>query len=28
LRDKNTPLNVQLYQEWMNKRSHQKLLRP
>jgi hypothetical protein len=28
LRGKNTPLNVQLYQEWMNKRSHQKLLRP
>lgn len=28
LRGKNTPLNVQLYQEWMSKRSHQKLLRP
>jgi hypothetical protein len=28
LRGKNTPLNVQLYQEWMGKRSHQKLLRP
>src|SRR6202166_597271 len=27
LRGKNTPLNVQLYQEWMNKRSHQNLLR-
>jgi len=27
LRGKNTPLNVQLYQEWMSKRSHQKLLR-
>jgi hypothetical protein len=27
LRGKNTPLNVQLYQEWMGKRSHQKLLR-
>jgi len=27
LRDKNTPLNVQLYQEWMSKRSHQNLLR-
>jgi hypothetical protein len=28
LRGKNTPLNVQLYQEWMSKRTHQKLLRP
>jgi hypothetical protein len=28
LRGKNTPLNVQPYQEWMSKRSHQKLLRP
>jgi DNA-binding transcriptional regulator YhcF (GntR family) len=28
LRGKNTPLNVQPYQEWMGKRSHQKLLRP
>jgi DNA-binding MarR family transcriptional regulator len=28
LRGKNTPLNVQPYQEWMTKRSHQKLLRP
>jgi hypothetical protein len=28
LRGKNTPLNVQLYQEWMSKRSHQNLLRP
>jgi hypothetical protein len=28
LRGKNTPLNVQLYQDWMSKRSHQKLLRP
>ena len=27
LRGKNTPLNVQLYQEWMSKRSHQNLLR-
>jgi hypothetical protein len=28
LRGKNTPLNVQPYQEWMSKRSHQNLLRP
>jgi hypothetical protein len=28
LRGKNTPLNVQPYQDWMNKRSHQNLLRP
>jgi hypothetical protein len=28
LRGKNTPLNLQLYQEWRSKRSHQKLLRP
>lgn len=28
LRGKNTPLHVQLYQEWMSKRTHQKLLRP
>jgi hypothetical protein len=28
LRGKNTPLNVQLYQQWMSKRSHQNLLRP
>ncbi|HXM90954.1 MAG TPA: hypothetical protein VN974_05375 [Candidatus Dormibacteraeota bacterium] len=28
LRGKNTPLNVQPYQEWMGKRSHQNLLRP
>jgi hypothetical protein len=27
LRGKNTPLNVQPYQEWMSKRSHQNLLR-
>jgi hypothetical protein len=27
LRAKNTPLNVQPYQQWMNKRSHQNLLR-
>ena len=27
LRGKNTPLNVQPYQEWMSKRSHQTLLR-
>jgi hypothetical protein len=27
LRRKNTPLNVQPYQEWMSKRSHQDLLR-
>ena len=27
LRGKNTPLNVQPYQEWMGKRSHQNLLR-
>src|ERR1700692_2035785 len=27
LRGKNTPLNVHPYQEWMSKRSHQKLLR-
>jgi hypothetical protein len=26
LRGKNAPLNLQLYQEWMSKRSHQKLL--
>jgi hypothetical protein len=25
---KNAPLNLQLYQEWMSKRSHQNLLRP
>jgi len=28
LRGKNTPLNLQLYQDWMSKRSHQNLLRP
>src|ERR1700674_1481937 len=28
LRGKNTPLNVQPYQEWMSKRSHQNLLHP
>jgi len=28
LRGKNIPLNVQPYQEWMSKRSHQNLLRP
>jgi DNA-binding MarR family transcriptional regulator len=28
LRGKNTPLTVQLYQEWMGKRSHQNILRP
>jgi hypothetical protein len=28
LRGRNTPLNVQHYQEWMSKRPHQKLLRP
>jgi hypothetical protein len=28
LRGKNNPLNLQPYQEWMSKRSHQKLLRP
>jgi len=28
LRGRNTPLNVQPYQEWMSKRSHQNLLRP
>jgi hypothetical protein len=28
LRGKNTALHVQLYQEWMSKRTHQKLLRP
>ena len=28
LRARNTPLNVQPYQEWMSKRAHQKLLRP
>jgi hypothetical protein len=28
LRGKNTPLNVQLYQQWMSRRSHQNLLRP
>jgi hypothetical protein len=28
LRGRNTPLNVQAYQEWMSKRSHQNLLRP
>jgi hypothetical protein len=28
LRGKNAPLNVQPYQEWMSKRSHQMLLRP
>jgi hypothetical protein len=28
LRGKNNPLSLQPYQEWMSKRSHQKLLRP